>query len=93
MCLLARVLLLGVLLAGVRLLLVFLAVEGEMVLAESLRLEEKEKIPPKWEIPEEEEESPLSGALFVPWYSWHPFSFAGWTGVHRHLGSWFLPMH
>jgi hypothetical protein len=86
------VLLLGVLLAGVRLLLVLLAVEGEMVLAESLRLEEKEKIPPEWEIPEEEE-SPLFGALFVPWYSWHPFSFAGWTGGHRHLYSWFLPMH
>ena len=85
-------LLLGVLLAGVHLLLVFLAVEGEMVLAESLRLEEKEKIPPEWEIPEEEE-LPLSGALFLPWYSWHPFSSAGWTGGHRHLGSWFLPMH
>ena len=90
MCLLA-----GVLLAGVCLLPVLLAVEGEMVLAESLLLEEKEKIPPEWEIPEEEEEeeSPLSGALIVPWYSWHPFSFAGWTGGHRHLGSWFLLMH
>jgi hypothetical protein len=86
------VLLLGVLLAGVHLLLVFLVVEGEMVLAESLRLEEKEKIPPEWEIPEEEE-LPLSGALFLPWYFWHPFSSAGWTGGHRHLGSWFLPMH
>jgi len=87
------VLLLGVLLAGVHLLMVFLAVEGEMVLAESLRLEEKEKIPPEWEIPKEEEELPLSGALFLPWYFWHPFSSAGWTGGHRHLGSWFLPMH
>ena len=87
-------LLLGVLPAGVRLLLVFLAVEGEMVLAESLRLEEKEKIPPEWKIPEEEEEElPLSGALFLPWYSWHPSSLAGWTGGHRRLGSWFLPMH
>jgi len=93
MCLLAGVLLLGVFLAGVRLLLVLLAVEGEMVLAESLCLEEKEKIPPEWEIPEEEEESPLFGALFVPWHSWHPFSFAGWTGGHRRLDSWFLPMH
>ena len=63
-------LLLGVLLDGVRLLLVFLAVEGEMVLAESLRLEEKEKIPLEWEILEEEEEELLlSGALFLPWYS------------------------
>jgi len=93
MCLLAGVHLLGVLLGGVRLLPVLFAVEGEMVLAESLLLEEKEKIPPEWEILEEEEESPLSGALFVPWYSWHPFSFAGWTGEHRHLGSWFLLMH
>ena len=59
-------LLLGVLLAGVHLLLVFLAVEGEMVLAESLCLEEKEKTPLEWEIPEEEEELPLSGALFPP---------------------------
>ena len=81
------------LLLGVRLLLVLLAVEGEMVLAESLRLEEKEKIPPEWEIPEEEEESPLSGAWFVPWYSWHLFSSAGWTGGHRHLCFWSLPMH
>jgi len=63
------VLLLGVLLDGVRLLLVFLAVEREMVLAESLHLEEKEKIPLEWEIPKEEEELPLSGALFLPWYS------------------------
>ena len=54
MCLLAGELLLGVLLAAVRLLLVLLAVEEEMVLAESLRLGEKEKIPPEWEIPEEE---------------------------------------
>jgi hypothetical protein len=43
-------------------------------------LEKKEKILPELEIPEEEGELPLSGALFVPWYSWHLFSFAGWTG-------------
>jgi len=71
---------------------VLLALEGEMVLAESLLLEEKERIPPEWEIPEEEE-SPLSGALLVPWCSWHPLSFAGWTGGHRCFDSWFLPMH
>ena len=93
MCLLAGVLLIEVLLAGVLPLAVLLAVDGEMVLAESLFLGEKERIPPEWEIPEEEEELPLSGALFLPWYSWHPFSSAGWTGGHRHLGSWFLPMH
>jgi len=73
--------------------MVLLALEGEIVLAESLLLEERERIPSEWEIPEEEEESPLSGALLVPWYSWRPFSFAGWTGGHRHLGFWFLLMH
>jgi len=79
------VLLVEVLLAGVLPPAVLLAVE-EMVLAESLFLEEKERIPPEWEIPEEEEGLPLSGAWFVPWYSWHLFSFADWTGGHRHLG-------
>ena len=93
MCLLAEVLLVETPLDEDLLLVVLLAVEEEMVLAESVFLEEKEKIPPEWEIPEEEEELPLSGALFLPWYSWHPFSSAGWTGGHRHLGSWFLPMH
>jgi hypothetical protein len=92
MSLLAEVLLVEVLPVEVLPPVVLLALEGEMVLAESLLLEEKERIPPGWEIPEEEE-SPLSGALFVPWYSWHPFSFAGWTGGHRHLGFWFLLMH
>ena len=76
MCLLAEVLLLGVLPVEFLLPVVLLALEGEMVLAESLHLEEKGKIPPEWEIPEEEEELPLSGALFLPWYSWHPFSSA-----------------
>ena len=88
MCLLARVLLVEVLLAEVLPLAALLAVE-EMVLAESLFLGEKERIPPEWEIPEEEEEEeelPLSGAWFVPWYSWYLFSSAGWTGGHRHLG-------
>jgi len=86
------VLLVEVLLAGVLLLTVLLAVE-EMVLAESLFLGEKERIPPEWEIPEDEEESLLFGAWLVPWYSWHLFSSAGWTGGHRHLCLWFLPMH
>jgi len=53
-----------------------LAVEEEMVLAESLFLEEKENIPPELEIPEEGE-WPLSSALFVLWYSWHLFSSTG----------------
>ena len=42
-----------------------LAVEEEMVLAESVFLEGKDKIPPELEIPEEEGGWPLSGALFV----------------------------
>jgi hypothetical protein len=73
-------------------LVALLAVEEEMVLAESVFLEEKEKIPPELEIPEEEGELPLSGALFVLWYSWHLFSSAGWTGGHQHLCFWSLPM-
>jgi len=47
MYLLAGVLLIEVLLTGILLLPVLLAVEGEMVLAESLLLGEKEKIPPE----------------------------------------------
>jgi len=47
MCLLAGVLLVEVLLAGALPLVVPLAVEGEMVLAESLFLGEKERIPPE----------------------------------------------
>jgi len=95
MRLLAEVLLVGVLPVEALPPVVLLALEGEMMLAESLRPEEKEKIPPEWEIPEEEEEEelPLSGTLFLPWYSWHPFSSAGWTGGHRRLGSCFLSMH
>jgi hypothetical protein len=46
-CLLVGVLQAEVLLAGVLPLVVLLAVEEEMVLAESLFLEEKEKIPPE----------------------------------------------
>jgi len=80
MCLLAEALLVEVLLVGVLPLVVLLAVEGEMVLAVSVFLEKKERIPPELEIPEEEGELLLSGALFVLWYSWHLFSSAGWTG-------------
>jgi len=71
---------------------VLLAVEGEMVLAVSVFLEKKERIPPELEIPEEEGELLLSSALFVLWYSWHLFFSAGWTGGHRHLCFWSLPM-
>ena len=42
------------------------ALVGEMVLAASGLLEKKGKTPPGLEIPEEEGELPLSGALFQP---------------------------
>ena len=59
-----------------------LAVEGEMVLAESLFLEEKERIPPELEIPEEEGELLLSDALLALWYFWHLFLLlAGLGGI------------
>jgi len=79
------VLLAEVLFAEVLPLVVLLAVEEKMVLAESLFLEEKEKIPPGWEIPEKEKELPLSGASIAPWYLWCLFSSADWTGGHRHF--------
>ena len=63
MCLLVEALLVGVLP-----LVVLLALEGKMTLVASGLLEKKEKIPPKLEIPEEEGELLLSGALPVLWY-------------------------
>jgi len=92
MGLLVEVLLVEVLLVAVLSLVVLLAVEGKKVLAVSGFLEKKERIPLELEIPEEEGELLLSGALFVLWYSWHLFSSAGWTGGHRHLCFWSLPM-
>jgi len=93
MCLLAELLLVGALLVGVLPFGVLLAVEGQMVLAVSVFLEKKKKrIPPELEIPEEEGELLLSGALLVLWCSWNLFSSAGWTGGHRHLCFWSLPM-
>jgi len=91
MCLLAEVLLAGALLVRVLPLEVFLAAEGEMVLAVSVFLEKMEKILPELE-KMEEEALPFSDALFVLWYSWHLFSSADWTGGHRHLCFWSLPM-
>ena len=58
-------LLFEVLPAGVLLSVVLPALVGEMVLAVSGLLEEKGKIPPGLGTPEEEE-LPLSGALFQP---------------------------
>jgi len=74
MCLLARVLLAGVLLVRVLPLEVLLAAEGEMVLVASGFLEKKEKIPLGLETLGEEKVLLLFGALLVLWCSWHPFS-------------------
>jgi len=71
---------------------VFLAAENEMVLAVFVFLEKKEKILLELEIPGEEEALLLSDALFVLWYSWHLSSSVDWTGGHRHLCFWSLPM-
>jgi len=54
MCLLAEVLQAAALLVGVLPLEVLLVAEGEMVLAVSMFLEKKEKIPSELEIPGEE---------------------------------------
>ena len=58
--------------------------EEEMVLVVSGFLE-KEKIPLGLETLGEEKVLLFSGALLVPWCSWHPFSLVGWTGGHRHF--------
>jgi len=92
MCLLADVLLVEALLVGVPPLVVLLALEGEMALVAARLLEKKGNIPPGLEIPEEDEALLLFGALLVPWCSWHLFSSAGWSGGHRHLCFWPLPM-
>jgi len=76
MCLQAEALLTEVLLVGFLPLEVLLAAEGEMVPAVSVLLEKIEKILPELEIQGEEETLLLFGALFVLWYSWHPFSSA-----------------
>ena len=74
MCLLAEVLLARALLVGVLPLRVLLVAEKEMVPAVSVFLEKREKILPELAILGEEEALLLFGALFVLWYSWHPFS-------------------
>ena len=92
MCLPAEVLLAGVLLVGVLPLGVLLVAEKEVVPAVSGFLEKREKIPPGLEILGEEKALLLFGALLVLWYSWHLFSSADWTGGHRYLCFWSLPM-
>jgi len=92
MCLLAEVLPAGVLLVRVLPLVVLLAAEKGMVPAASVFLERREKILPGLEIPGEEKALLLFGILLVLWYSWCPSFSAGWTGGHRHLCFWSLPM-
>jgi len=93
MCLPAEVLLAGVLLVGALPLGVLLVAEKEVVPAVSGFLEKREKILPELEILGEEKALLLFGALLVLWYSWHLFFSADWTGGHRHLCFWSLPMH
>jgi len=92
MCLLAEVLLVGVLLVGFLPLEMLLVAEKEMIPVVSVFLEKRENILPGLEIPGEEKAVLLFGALLVVWYSWHLFCSAGWTGGHRHFCFWSLPM-
>jgi len=71
MCLLAEVLLVGVLPLDM-----LLAAEGKMVLAVSVFLEKREKTLLELEIPGEQEVLLPFGALFVLWYAWHLSSSA-----------------
>jgi hypothetical protein len=68
------------------------AAEREMVPVASGLLEKREKIPLELETLGEEEVLLSSGALLVIWCSWSLSSSPGWTGGHRHLCFWFLPM-
>ena len=92
MCLPAEVLLAGVLLVGVLPLGVLLVTGKEVIPAVSVFLKKREKILPGLEILGEEKALLLFGALLVLWYSWHLFSSADWTGGHRHLCFWSLPV-
>ena len=73
------------LLVGALPLVVVLVAEKGMVHAASVSLERKEKILLGLVILGEEKVLLFSGALLVPWCSWHPFSLVGWTGGHRHF--------
>ena len=88
MCLLAELLLAGVLPLGV-----LLVAEKEMVPAVSGFLEKREKIPPGSVILGEEKVLLSSGALLVIWCSWNLFSSVDWTGGHRQSCFWSLPMY
>jgi hypothetical protein len=86
MYLLAKVPLAGVLLCEL------LPVAEEMVLVASGLLERKEKIPLGLETLGEEKVLLSSGALLVIWCSWNLSFSLDWTGGHRHLCFWSLPM-
>ena len=66
--------------------------EEEMVLVVFGLLEKREKIPPGSVTLEEEKVLLFSGALPGFWYSWSFSSLVDWTGGHRHLCFWSLPM-
>ena len=87
----AEVLPAGVLLVELLPFGVLLVAEKEVVPAVFGFLEKREKIPPGSVILEEEVLL-SSDALPEIWYSWHLFSSADWTGGHRHLCFWSLPM-
>jgi len=87
MCLLAEVPLAGVLLHEV------LLVAEEKVSTVSELLEKREKIPLELEILGEEKALLFFGALLLIWYSWYLFSLAEWTGGHRQLYFWSLPIY
>jgi len=69
------------------------AAEEEMVPVASGLLERREKILLELETLGEEEVLLYSGALLVIWCSRSLSSSPGWTGEHRHLYFWSLPMH
>jgi len=61
--------------------------------AESGFLEKKGMILLGLEILGEEKALLFFGASLVIWYSWHLFSSVDWTGGHRQLYFWSLPMY
>ena len=83
MCLLAEVLLFGVLLVA----------EEETVLVVSGFLEKRGMILLGLETLGEEKALLFSNALLVIWYSWNLFSSVDWTGGHRQYYFWSLPMY
>jgi len=80
------------LLVGVLLLRVLPVAEKEVVPVVSGFLEKREKILLGSVILGEEKVLLSSGTLPLTWCSWSLSSSAGWTGGHRHLCFWSLPM-